>query len=97
MLKKTNEFTVEEALTAFMLESKLLPEYHFYQVRTNWNAFVGEALAGQTEKLWLDNGTLHVQLKAPVWKNEIAYAKNKIKQKINDAIGYPLIKAISIH
>ena len=59
-----------------------------------WQVIVGPTVGRVTQKVYINNGTLCVQLTSSVVKQELIMLKSKIISKINDAVGEGVVKDI---
>jgi len=59
-----------------------------------WPEVVGERVAGLSEALKIEHGVLTVQVSSPVWRNELAFMKAEIIQKLNTALNKSVVKDI---
>jgi predicted nucleic acid-binding Zn ribbon protein len=61
-----------------------------------WGRIMGTAIAENTEKVWYKDHILYLQISNPVWKNELGFAKTKIKDIVNREIGEPIVHEVKI-
>lgn len=97
MVKKSNEYTIDEAFHAFLAEARLTPQYHFQKVKADWENLVGPEFARETLEIWFEKPVLHLKLSSPAWKTEMAYGRGLILRRLNQAVGYSLFKEIVVH
>lgn len=64
------------------------------RVVTLWETTVSSEIARHTEAVKIHRKTLYVNVKSPVWAQELNFLKVQIIDKINQAAGYPAIKDI---
>jgi len=87
-MKNKNEFSLSEAIGLYLKSNKILSEkIQGTQIEQIWLELVGATAAQQTRKIWLDKGTLYVQIGHPTWKTELSYLKEDIRKKINAILG----------
>jgi predicted nucleic acid-binding Zn ribbon protein len=84
------------AIQTFLRKYKLEDELRIQRILTNWEAFVGRPIAKATEKLWYENGTLHIKMSSPAWRNELVMARLRLQRSLNEKIGKALIRDIVI-
>ena len=65
-----------------------------YSAISQWNQIVGEKIAEKAKPIGIERGKLFVQVESSSWRNELSFIKNEIKEKVNRAIGAPVIQDI---
>jgi predicted nucleic acid-binding Zn ribbon protein len=65
-----------------------------YAVTRKWQDIVGPAIAAVSTCEKIENGVLYVKIKTASWRQEVAYLKDPIVQKIQKDFGCPTIKDI---
>lgn len=59
-----------------------------------WDKVVSGEIARFTEAVKVSRQVLYVEVKSPVWAQELNFLKPEIMQKLNQKAGYPAIKDI---
>ncbi|MEM0995816.1 MAG: DUF721 domain-containing protein [Bacteroidota bacterium] len=96
MKRKDNEFSIGEAIDAY-LESRGLKEQSLVErVISDWPRIMGNAIAENTEKLWFRDGIFYVKMGNPIWKNELGLARSKIRDLLNKELGAQLVKEVRV-
>lgn len=94
---KYDEITnIGKAINSFLEKNNLKIPMMEDKVRINWEEWMGKPIASATEKLWIKDGVLYLKIHNPTWKNELQYAKGKIKKIINENLEYELIKSVKV-
>lgn len=95
-MRKTNEISIKEALELFLKEYRY--EDKFYQARMQvlWEKIMGKTINRYTRKILFRNNTLTIELDSAVLKNELSYAKEKIKEIINKQFKAEIVKDVVI-
>ena len=57
---------------------------------------MGKTIAKYTDKIQLINQTLYITSSVAPLKNELLYQKDKIIERINDALGEKLVKDVVV-
>lgn len=57
------------------------------QIETVWEAIMGKTVAKYTDKIQIFNKTLYITTSVAPLKNELLYQKEKIKLRVNEALG----------
>jgi len=61
---------------------------------TKWSQAAGERLAAHSRATGLRAGKLHVEVRSPVWKQELMLSRRKIISNINRLLGERLVADI---
>lgn len=92
MKKRNNEnMKLSEALQNFVSTNKLQAGLDKVNARDVWNQEMGPAIEKYTTAIKLDGSTLYVQLSSSVLREELSYGKERILNKLNEALGKVLI------
>lgn len=67
-----------------------------YQISDVWEQIMGKTIAKYTEKIEIINHTLFISTTIAPLRNELLYQKDKIIQRVNEALGENLIKEVVI-
>lgn len=94
--KKSNEFTLEAAIEAWIEQTKLEDGLRFERVRSGWSHIVGPLIASRTESLWLIDGVIYIRMKSPAWNHEISFARDRIRHEINAYVKHPLCSEVRL-
>ncbi len=95
--KDHHQFTLSEAINAFIKENKFDKNINEATLRSNWEAIMGNVIAKHTTKLFLKEKELHIYINSSIVKNEMLYNKHKAIQLINDWLNQSLIDDIVFH
>jgi len=68
-----------------------------YEVVDNWPAIVGEHIAETTVCEKSEKGVLYVRVKSAVWRQELSYMKDKIRESILRETGCETIRDIMFY
>lgn len=66
-------------------------DHRIWQV---WDGIVGRAIARNARPSWIRNGRLRVRVSAPIWLQELEFAAETIRDRLNQALGRPAVKRI---
>ena len=61
-----------------------------------WPQIVGEDIARNAEPTSLKAGVLRIRTSSPTWATEMSYLAGDIKERVNRALGKPLVNEIKI-
>jgi len=59
-----------------------------------WRAIVGDAVAGQTTELRLENRVLYVRVRSSVIRSELFFQRDALCARINRLSGVRLVRAV---
>lgn len=68
-----------------------------HSAESGWARVVGPHIASYTGRLYLEGRTLHVYITSAPMKEELGYAKDAIRDKINELVGSDVITNIALH
>lgn len=57
-----------------------------HYVLANWEKIVGAEVASHTRPIRFDFGRLYVEVDSPVWRNELSFEKERILERIKEAV-----------
>lgn len=60
----------------------------------HWPSVVGEAAAAHAKPLWIKDGVLKVGVSEPIWLNELRFASEQIRARLNGALGRQAVRVI---
>ncbi len=91
-----SEITIGEALNQFIKKSKLKGGIQALQIQDAWEKIMGKTIAKYTDKIEIINHTLFISSTVAPLKNELLYQKEKIIERVNEALGEKIIKEVVI-
>ncbi|MFT3946040.1 MAG: DUF721 domain-containing protein [Agriterribacter sp.] len=90
------EYSIGQALKIFLQKSRLKGNIQAFQITEVWEHIMGKTIAKYTEKIEIIQHTLFISTTVAPLKNELLYQKDKIIQRVNEALGENLIKEVVI-
>lgn len=90
------EYHIGEAMKAFLNKSNLKNGVRAVQIENVWMELMGKTIAKYTEKIQIINSTLFITTHVGPLKHELLYQKEKIIQRVNEALGEKVIKEIVV-
>lgn len=90
----SNEISLKEALQKLIDTYKLRGKLNENKLVNSWEKIMGKMIANHTREIYLDGGTLHIRLDSSTLRNELFYAKDKIKEKINQEMESEVVKKV---
>lgn len=80
----------------FLNGSRLKGGIQALQIEAIWESLMGRTIARYTEKLQVIGDKLIITTTVAPLKQELLYQKEKIRQRVNEAFGQPLIREVII-
>jgi predicted nucleic acid-binding Zn ribbon protein len=90
------QYSIGEAIKIFLRQSRLKGSIQALQIGDVWEEVMGKTIAKYTENIRVINKTLFVTTNVAPLKQELIYQKEKIKLRINEALGEKLIDEVVI-
>lgn len=91
-----SEVTISEAIKQFLKTSRLKGGIQALQIEDVWEKIMGKTIAKYTDKIEIINNTLFISSSVAPLKNELLYQKEKIIERVNEALGEKIIKEVVI-
>ncbi len=90
------EFSMQDAIQQFLKQSRLKAGMQALQIEDIWENIMGKTIAKYTDKIQIINNTLFISTQVGPLKNELLYQKDKIIERVNEALGEKVIKEVVI-
>ncbi|MEO5944959.1 MAG: DUF721 domain-containing protein [Ferruginibacter sp.] len=90
------ELSMQEAMQQFLKHSRLRTGVQAVQIEEVWEEIMGKTIAKYTDKLQIIGSTLFVTSNVAPLKNELLYQKEKIIERVNEALGDKVIKDVVV-
>lgn len=90
------EISLQEAIKQFLQKSKLKTGIQALRIEEIWEEVMGKTIAKYTDKIQIINSTLFITTAVAPLKNELLYQKEKIIERVNEALGEKLVKEVII-
>jgi hypothetical protein len=87
---------IGDALKQFLGKSKLKNGIRAVQIESVWTDMMGKTIAKYTDKIEIVHSTLFIYTSVGPLKQELVYQKDKIIERINEAMGEAVIKEVVI-
>ena len=94
MAKQSNLIKLGDAISQLFKEEKLDEKYSIFAIRNDWEKIVGTMISKHTTQINFTNGHLYVSIDSSIVRNEMAFAKEDIINKVNKFVGNRLIKEL---
>ena len=90
------EFSISEAMKKFLDGSRLKGDIQALQIEDAWEEIMGKTVARYTDKLQIIGDKLIITTSVAPLKNELIYQREKIKQRVNEALKQKVISEVII-
>lgn len=94
MIKKSNSQSLGEAIREMLKQYKLEKKFDEMDAVTLWPEIVGDMINRHTKNIYIKSGKLFVKIDSPALKNELIYARTKIRDLINEKAGKEVISEV---
>jgi hypothetical protein len=91
-----SEYSLGDAMKAFLDKSRLKSGIKALQIEQVWAEVMGKTIAKYTDKLEIVKQTLFIHTSVGPLKNELYYQKDKIIERVNEAMGEKVITTVVI-
>lgn len=91
-----SELSLAEAMKAFLSKSRLKGGIQALQIADAWEKIMGKTIAKYTDKIEIVGQTLFISSAVAPLKNELHYQKQKIIERVNEALGERVINDVVI-
>ena len=90
------EFSISEAMKQFLDGSRIKGGIQALQIEDAWEDIMGKTIARYTDKLQIIGDKLIITTSVAPLKHELSYQREKIKQRVNEALKQKLINEVII-
>ena len=90
------EISLQDAIQQFLKKSRLKSGIQALRIEDIWENVMGKTIAKYTDKIQIINHTLYITSTVAPLKNELLYQKEKIIERVNEALGEKLVKDVVI-
>jgi hypothetical protein len=90
------EVSLGDAIKEFLKKSRLKSGVQALQIEDAWEKIMGKTIANYTDKIQIINSTLFISTSVAPLKSELNYQKEKIIQRVNEALGEKVIHEVVI-
>ncbi len=89
-------YSIGDAIKLYLAQSRIKGSIQAYQIEEVWEKVMGKTIARYTQNLKVINKTLFITTTVAPLKQELLYQKEKIKLRVNEALGEKVIEDIVI-
>jgi hypothetical protein len=95
-LRHMGEYSISDAIQQFLEKSRIKGSIQAMQIEDVWEQIMGKTVARYTDKLQIIGDKLIITTSVAPLKQELKYQKEKIMQRVNEALGQRVIKEVLI-
>ena len=90
------EFSMQDAIKQFLKQSRIKGGIQALQIEEVWEQIMGKTIARYTDNIQIINQSLFISSSVAQLKNELLYQKDKIIERVNEALGDKVINEVVI-
>jgi hypothetical protein len=90
------EYSLGDAIQQFLKKSRLKGSVQALQITDVWEQIMGKTVAKYTESIKIYGDKLYVTTSMAPLKQELLFQKEKIIERVNEALGEKVIKEVVI-
>jgi hypothetical protein len=90
------EYSLGDALRKFLDNSRIKGSIQALQIEEVWEQIMGKTIARYTDKIQIHGTTLYINTSVAPLRQELLYQKEKIIQRVNEALGEKVIREVVI-
>ena len=87
---------MQDAIKLFLKQSQLKTGLQALRIEDVWEEIMGKTIAKYTDKIQILNQTLFITSTVAQLKHELLYQKEKIIERVNEALGEKVINNVVI-
>ncbi|MEQ1747022.1 MAG: DUF721 domain-containing protein [Saprospiraceae bacterium] len=95
-MKKKNDISLQEAMQAMIREYRLEPQLNETRVKMLWGKLMGKTISTYTANIHVRKNVLYLTILSAPLKHELSFAKDKIKDLLNEEMGVEFVKDVVI-
>jgi predicted nucleic acid-binding Zn ribbon protein len=81
------QYSIGDAIQQFLKSSRIKGDIQALQIEEVWEKIMGKTIAKYTDNIKIINKTLFITTNVAPLKQELSFQKEKIKLRINEALG----------
>lgn len=90
------QYSIGDAIKQYLKQSRIKGDIQALQIHEVWEKVMGKTIAKYTNNLKVINKTLFITTTVAPLKQELLYQKEKIKLRVNEALGENVIEEVVI-
>ena len=90
------QYSISEAMQEFLKGSRIKGGIQALQIEDIWEEIMGKTVARYTDKLQIIGDKLIITTSVAPLKNELKFQREKIKQRVNEALKQKVVNEVII-
>ncbi|MFN4313384.1 MAG: DUF721 domain-containing protein [Chitinophagaceae bacterium] len=90
------EYSIGDAIQQFLNRSRIKGDIQALQIEEVWEKVMGKTVARYTEKLQIIDQKLIIRTSVAPLRQELLYQKEKIIQRVNEAMGREVVREVEV-
>ena len=90
------QYSIGDAIQQFLKSSRIKGDIQALQIEEVWEKLMGKTISKYTDSIKIINKTLFITTHVAPLKQELQYQKEKIKLRVNEALGNNDIQEVVI-
>jgi predicted nucleic acid-binding Zn ribbon protein len=90
------EFSIKQAIQEFLKKSRIRGDIQALQIEDVWEEIMGKTIARYTKQLQIIGDKLIITTEVAPLKQELIYQREKIRQRVNEALGQKIINEVIV-
>ncbi len=95
-MRQTNEQSLKEVIHDLLKEYRIENHVNAAMIKKSWEKLMGRSISRHTNDIQLRDKCLILKIDSPALRNELNFAKEKIKENINEEFKMKLIEQVII-
>lgn len=96
-MRRSKGQTIGEVIKELLKNYDITSKFNEAHVITSWDKLMGPSVTKYTVKIEVDKRILFVKLSNAALKQELSYARQKIKKMLNDEVGEEVLIDVRIY
>lgn len=96
-MKRHEPLRIDAIIRQMIEATGMRPEFRRHSVESAWPRVVGKNIAMYTGRIYAKDRTLHVYITSAPLKEELSYARDRLVELLNEAVGEEVIDSIILH
>ncbi|NVO01450.1 MAG: DUF721 domain-containing protein [Bacteroidetes bacterium] len=93
-MKTSNEQPVKNVIDDLLNLYGIREKYNEYKINYKWEEMMGKMIAKHTVRIYLSKKVMYINLDSAALRQELSFAKTKIIEKLNKAMGEHVVDEI---
>lgn len=90
------EYSLGQAIQSFLNKSRIKGSIQSFQIEEMWEEIMGKTIARYTQSIRIFGDKLVIKTDVAPLRNELVYQKEKIRNRVNEALGENKIQEVII-